>query len=308
MFKNVRFYRLTGAWPDAEQGVADALATAAFEPCGPLTEKTSGWEAPSPDPAGAFCRRVAGADLMQLRSQSRLLPAAAVNEALETRLDEYRERMAEEPSRREKRRLKDRTRDDLLPKALLRSERTKGSLLVPEGIFAVDAGTPAKAERFLEYLRAPLGSVDALPLAFEHSIGKLLERIFLGDPPPGIELGRECRMQDPSDSKASVRWVDMDLTDPSIRKHVKDGMKLSHLGIEYRGIMSCVLDEHGALGKLRFTGLEAHDDAEIDDPLARFDAEFVLLTGTLRELLGVLEKALGGFAAPPRARPELVRV
>jgi recombination associated protein RdgC len=307
MFKSVRFYRLTGTWPDSEQAVSAALAAAGFTPCGPLTEKTSGWEAPSADPTGAFSRRVAGADLLQLRSQSRLLPAAAINEALETRLDEYRERMEQEPSRREKRRIKEQTRDDLLPKALLRSERTKGFFLVSERIFGIDAGTPTKAERFLEYLRAPLGSVDAVPLTYNRSMSELLKRIFLGDAPSGVTLGRECRMQDPSDNRASVRWVDMDLTDASIRKHVKDGMQLSHLGIEFGGVMSCVIDEHGGLGKLRFAGMDAPEDAEIEDPLARFDAEFVLLTGTVRQLLAVLEKALGGITVADERSRELAR-
>lgn len=297
MFKNARFYRLTTPWPDSEQTLSEALAAAGFTPCGPLTEKTSGWEPPSADPVGSLCRRVAGADLLQLRSQSRLLPAAAINEALESRLDEYRERMDQEPSRREKRRLKDQTRDDLLPKALLRSERTRGCFLVNEQIVAIDAGTSAKAERFIEYLRAPLGSVNALPLTFNRPVAELLKNIFLGDPPKGLTLGRECRMQDPSDTRAAVRWTDMDLTEASIRKHVRDGMSISHLGIEFGSSMSCVLDEHGAVSKIRFAGMDdAGDDTEHDDPLARFDAEFVLLTGALRQLLGVLEKALGGYA------------
>ena len=296
MFRNVRFYRLAGAWPQSEQLLSEALSAASFEPCGPLTEKTSGWESPNADPAGALCRRVGGADLLQLRSQSRLLPAAAINEALETRLHEYRDRMAQEPGRRERRRLKDQTRDDLLPKALLRSERTKGFVLVAEQILGIDAATPARAERFLEYLRAPLGSVDAIPLTFKRSLGDLLTRIFLGDAPRGISLGRECRMQDPSDSRASVRWNDMDLAAASVRKHVRDGMKLSHLAIEFGSVMSCVLDENGALSKLRLVGMGGGDDGE-DDPLARFDAEFVLLTGTLRQFMMSLAKSLGGLAS-----------
>ena len=135
MFKNVRFYRLTGTWPESEKELADALSAASFKPCGPLTEKVSGWEPPGADPASPFGRRVDGADLLQLRSQSRLLPVAAVNEAVEARIEEFRDRMGQEPSRREKRRLKEQTRDSLLPKTLLRSERTKGFLFLSEKIF-----------------------------------------------------------------------------------------------------------------------------------------------------------------------------
>lgn len=288
MFRNVRFLNFTGAWPADEEKLGEALAKAAFTPCGPLSETSSGFEPPVETAAGAFGRSVAGADLVQLRSQSRILPASAVDEALELRLEEYRERMGESPGRREKRRLKAETRDNLLPKALLRSERTRAFFLRSESVLAIDAATPAKIERFLEMLKLALGRFDADPLEFAPPIPKVLNRIFLGDPPPGIRLGRECRMQDPADSKAVIRFSDMDLTDANIRKHVRDGMKLTHLGIDFNGILSAVLDENGGLGKLRLLGSDAAEAGDEEDPLTRFDAEFVLLTGTLRELLATL--------------------
>jgi recombination associated protein RdgC len=297
MFKNVRFLGFTGAWPGAEEELSAALAKASFTPCGPLTEITSGFEAPVNDGLERLCRRVGGADLMQLRTQSRLLPASAVNEALELRLAEYRERMGEAPGRREKRRLKAETRDQLLPKALLRSERIKGFFLQSESILGIDSLSPPKLERFLETLRLALGRLEVDDLAYERPVGEMLKRIFLGDAPPGIRLGRECRMQDAADSKSSVRWTDMDLSDASIRKHVRDGMTLTHLGIEFDGIMSAVLDERGGLSKLRLLGTDAKEVSDEEDPLARFDAEFVLLTGTLRRFLAVLGKALGGAGA-----------
>src|SRR5690606_1425636 len=99
------------------------LGLTVFHPCGAYAEQSSGWEPPIGDAESPLARRVAGADFLRLRSQSRLLPAAAVEDALETRLDEYRNRTQEEPSKREVRRLKQQVRDELLPKALLRSER-----------------------------------------------------------------------------------------------------------------------------------------------------------------------------------------
>jgi recombination associated protein RdgC len=294
MFKNARFFAFTGAWPESEEALDQALASAGFTPCGPLSEKSSGWETPVDSGNARLCRSVAGADLLQLRTQSRLLPAAAVNEAVEARLEEYRERTGERPGRRERRRMKLETRDNLMPKALLRSERTRGFYLRSDGVLAIDAASPAKIERFLESLRMALGKSDANPLKFSRPVADLLKRILLGDPPPGIALGRECRMQDPSDSKATVRWADMDLTDANVRKLVRDGMKLTQLGIEFNKVMSCVLDENGGLGKLKLLGLEAKEASEEEEPLARFDTEFVLSTGTLREFLRALQKALGG--------------
>jgi recombination associated protein RdgC len=296
MFRSVRFYRLNSSWPESEQQLSEQLSTAAFKPCGAYSERSSGWEPPAGDQSGGLARRVEGADLVRLRSQTRLLPAAAIDEALEERLEEYRERMQQEPGRREKRRLKEQTRDELLPKALLKSERTTGFVVGSEQLIAVNTLSESRAERFLDHLRAPLGSLEVAPLSFKRPVGELLTQIFLGEAPRGFVLGHECRMQDPSDTKATVRCVDMDLADAAVRKHVKDGMRLTHLGIEFGNVLSCVIDQNGGISKLRFAGMDAaREEVGDEDPLARLDAEFVLLTGTMRQLIAALTQALGGY-------------
>lgn len=296
MFRNVRFYRVSSPWPEAEQELSDLLEKCSFVPCGPLTEKRSGWEEPAAD--GLFSRRVGGADLLQMRTQSRLLPAAAIQEALVERVAEYRSRMSQEPSRRVLRRLKEETRDELLPKSLLKSERVNGFFLLSERVLGIDAGSESKAERFLDLLRASLQNFECVPLAFEQAPGDLLSALFLGENLQGFEPGAECRMQDLSEQKAVATWRHSNLADPAIRQHVIDGMKLTHLEIEYNNIFSCVISETAALSKIRFAEAEADDTGADEDPLALQDARFVLLTGTLRELLKDLKKALGGYASP----------
>ena len=296
MFRNVRFFRLETPWPDSEHALSELLSSAAFEPCGAYTEHSSGWESPAGNPEGTLCRRVAGADLLRLRTQTRILPAAAIEDALEIRLEEYRDRMQEEPSRRERRKLKETTRDALLPKALVRSQRTAGFVIPSERIVAIDTLSDARSEHFFDRLRTPLGQLEAVPLAYGNPVGNLLMRIFLGDSPRGFALGTECRMCDPADSKATIRCSDVDLADNTVRRHVTEGMHLTHLGIEFESVMRCTLDRNGAISKLRLTGGDV-EDAPDEDPLARLDAEFALLTGTLRRFLKALEQALGGYEA-----------
>lgn len=293
MFRNVRFFRLESAWPDSEEQLNQALSTVAFRPCGSLTEKSSGWEAPVETPDGLLCRRVGGADLIQLRTQTRLLPAAVIREAVDARLQAYRDRTGELPGVRERRRMRLETRDELMPRALLRSHRMRAFFMAEERVLALDASSPARVEAFLEVLRSSLQVLNTQPLEFRRPTGDLLLRIFNGDGPPGIVIGRECRMQDPGQDRASLRIADMDLGETSIRRHVRDGMRLTHLAIEFDHVMSCVLDEHGGVGKLRLAGDEDDPAYDGDDPLARFDAQFVLLTGTLRAFLAVVAKAQG---------------
>ncbi len=292
MFRNVRLYSFTNPWPDSEGALSEALQSAAFKPCGPLTERSNGWEPPTPEAGATLARRVNGADLVRLRSQSRVLPAAAVNEQLEERIADYRQRMNEEPSGREKRRLRAEVRDELLPKSMVKSDRIWGFVDIAAKVVAIDAAQPSIAERFERRLKAAFGDLDLDPLQFKSPVHEFLTAMFLGDAPPNFALGRECRMQDASDHVSTVRWMNFDLSDSTIRRHVVDGMRLTHLGLVYDNIMSFVLDENGVITKLKFLGMDDAPDDE-NEPLARLDAEFVLLTGSLRALLKDLNKILG---------------
>ena len=81
----------------------------------------------------------------------------------------------------------------------------------------------------------------------------------------------------------------------AIRNHVANGMRLTHLAVVFEQVMSFVLDENGVISKLRFLGMDdAADDH--DDSLTRLDAEFALISGTLRQVLSDLRQELGGFA------------
>ena len=295
MFRNVRYYQLQSDWPDSEEALSQTLENAAFEPCGPLTERSNGWIPVYPEAGNSLARRLNGADLLRLRSQSRVLPPSVINEELEARVEDYRNRMKEEPSPREKRRLKAEARDELLPKSLLKSDKILGYVDLKQKIIGIDALQPAAAERFLRRLRMAFGDLNIRPLQYKQPVSELLTGIFLGGAPKQFAVGRECRMQDAGDTASVVRWTNFDLSDKTIRNHVADGMHLTHLGIEYDNIMSCVLDEHGVISKLRFIGMDDDID-DHNDPLARLDAEFVLITGTLRLLMDDLRKLLGGFA------------
>ena len=295
MFRNLRFYRITSPWPKSEQDLSDLLSENAFSPCGAYSERTAGWEAPADYDDAPLCRRLNGADLLQLRTQSRVLPVAAIKEALEDKIVEYRSRMAQEPPRSELRRLREDTKDELLPKALLKSERSRACFIHSESLLAIDVTTDAKAEWFIDQLRTCFGQFNATPLTFNNSPGDLLKRIFLGETLLGFSLGRECRMQDIRDSKSIATWREFELTDPSIRRHVADGMKLTHLGVGFDELLSCVINEDGVISKLKFIEGDAIDTPDYEDPLARLDADFVLLSGTVQRLVESLKKLLGGY-------------
>ena len=155
MFRNLRLYRVEGAWPESEEALSESLETAGFEPCGPFTERSSGFAPVAPDSSDALARRVNGADLFRLRSQSRVLPHSVVNEELELRAEEFRERTGEAPRGRNKRRLKAEVRDELLPKAMLRSDRIWGYFDLGEKLLAIAQALDSGLELCLYAITQP---------------------------------------------------------------------------------------------------------------------------------------------------------
>jgi recombination associated protein RdgC len=297
MFRNIRLYRTASPWPETEEELSQSLSEQSFIPCGAFSEKSGGWDSPTNDHSGLFSRRLAGADLLQLRTQTRVLPPAAIKEALEARVAEYRERMSQDPPRSELRRLKEQTRDELVPKALVKSDRTRGFYLKDENILGIETATPASAEWFIDHLRKALGRLHCSPLAFEKSPLELMSKVFMGRGVARFELGRECRMQSQLDNKSIVTWRDLDLDDDSIRHHLTEGMQLTHLGMSYDNILSLVLSTDCTISKFKFFEGEAVDTTDDEDPIARQDADFVLMTGTLKRILQDLSKELGAYAA-----------
>ena len=295
MFRNLRFYRVTSPWPDSEEKLSEILSTNAFTPCGSFAERSAGWEAFGNNEDDPMCRRLNGADLFQLRTQSRVLPVAAINEALEDRLVEFRSRMELEPTRSEVRRLKEETRDKLLPTSLVKSERNRACFIQSESLLVIDVGTVTKAEWVIDQLRACFDEFYCTPLTFNNSPADLLTGIFMGDSPLGFSLGHECRMQDVKDTKSVVTWRDFELSDNSIRQHVVEGMRLTHLGVGFDEVMTCVIDQEAVISKVKFIEGEVVDQWG-EDPMAKMDADFVLLTGAVRRLVEDFKKLLGGYA------------
>jgi len=152
-----------------------------------------------------------------------------------------------------------------------------------------------KAEWVIDQLRASFDEFYCTPLTFNNSPADLLTGIFMGDSPLGFSLGRECRMQDVKDTKSIVTWRDFELSDHSIRQHVVEGMRITHLGVGFDEVMTCVIDQEGVISKVKFIEGEAVDQWG-EDPMAKMDADFVLLTGAVRRLVEDLKKLLGGYA------------
>jgi recombination associated protein RdgC len=252
---------------------------------------TLGWSAPLGEDTTALVHAVGGCLLLCARKQERLLPSAAVTEALEERVAELESGEARDVGRAERRRLKEQIVTEMLPRAFTRSRRTLLYIDTESGWLVVDASSEKQAEDVVSLLRETLGSLPAKPPAPADSPAGILTAWLLdGRAPADFVPSDACELRDVKEGGGVIRCSGQDLGSEEILNHLRAGKQAVKLALDWDERLSFVLADDLSLKRLRVgdTLLEEIEDG--DDPAVRLDAEFAIMALQLRELIARLDE------------------
>lgn len=302
MFKNARLFRLAAPFAIDPDELQSRLEARRFRPCNPLEISTLGWVPPMGEDTEDLVHSASGCLRLCARHQERILPAAAVKEAVEARVAEIEAQEAREVGRAERRRLREQVATELLPKSLTRSRRIQLCIDTVAGWLVVDAASAKQAEDVVSLLRLSLGSLRAVPPDAATMPAQVMRMWLLDEPPAEFTVLDACELRSPADSER-VRCAAMDLSSDEVRGHLEAGKWVSKLALDWEARFSFVLAEDLSLKRLQMREalLETLAD-DFEDERARLDAEFVLFSGQLRELIARLValfeiEPVGGEAA-----------
>ena len=301
MIKSFTLFLLpeTWAYPGA-QPLADALSRHGFRPCGLTERQTSGWVPPRGLAHAPLAESISGQVLMKLQVETRLLPASAVRDDLQARMDQIEAQTGRRPRGRAKRELKEQVEHELLPRAFTRQSATL-VWLDPKARRVVIGSTTSRA---LDVVLAELSRAmeDRLPLQ-PVATGLSPSTAMAGwlqaqESPAGFTVDRDCELRQPDDGKATVRYVRHSLDNDGVAEHIRQGKVPVQLAMTWNGRVSFVLTEDLRIKRLKFLDIQA-ESGEGRDAASReeaFDGEAALMTGELAGLLDDLLPALGGVS------------
>lgn len=279
---------------EGDQGV-QGLASCRLAPVGPLELSSQGFISPLGRDHDELAVVHGDAAWIAVGIEERILPAAAVNEALALRLEAFERQQGRKPGGRQRKRLKEELVQEMLPRAFVRTRRLDIILDLELGLCAVDTSSRKAAEGAVSEIRRALGSFPALPLNAEVSPRAVLTGWISGDPlPEGFTLGEECQLKDADDAGAAVRAIRQDLASDEIARHLEAGKQVTRLALNWSDHVSFVLGEDLGMRKWRLLdgAIGSLEDVDADDIEAELKARFALTHLTLTTVFRALEPAL----------------
>ncbi len=296
-FKNLQLYRFKKTFEHDSETLSQNLEKHLFVPCGNHDVSRTGWVPPLGRHGQQLVHSTSGYMMICFKREEKLLPASVVNEALEEKVIQAEEIKGEKIPGKRKRLLKEEIVFSLLPKAFTRSTLQFAYIALADGLLVIDAASSNRAEELIDSLREVLGGLELVPVASNSLPIDVMTR-WLANSSAAAEfnLGEECELRDNADVSCVIRCKNQDLATPEITNHLKTGMHVSKLALNWQERIEFVLDEKLLIKRLRFSEIieEQVDELEIDDVVAKFDVEFTIMTLELSAFIKALVAALDG--------------
>ncbi len=292
-FKNLLIYRFTTPFQLAEN-FDEQLAATPFVPCGSQDMMKAGWIAPMPD--GELPSHTAnGCTLLCLRKQQKILPGAAVAEALDEKVREIETAQARKVYRKERKELKEEILITLAPRALTRSSRLYAYIDAQNQWLIVNGGSRNRAEELLTQLRIDIGSLPLVPVETNNQPAVLLtDWVKNGTVPPGFTLGDQCELRDAQETANTVKVRGQDLRGDEVLQHIDAGKQVIKLAMNWREAIDFVIGDDLVIRRLKFRDELLEQVEKLDDARAQFDQEFGLMTLELSKFIAETIAAFGG--------------
>lgn len=286
-FKNAIAYNFTKPFSLTQEDIQLLLEAQCFTPCNSMDISKSGWT-PVMQGMKSLVHTVNGNALICLKTESKILPAAVVKQELEEKVYLIEQERGQKVGRKERLDLKEEITQKLLPKAFSKDTLLFAYIDYKNQRIIVDTNSPGKAEELLAYLRKSFGTLPILP--FKPKIDFL---ITLTDwvkndlTPEPLLLANNINLKalDLEGSKATLK--NLDLKEEEVQLHISNGKYVEQVSMYWDNKISFNLTEDYFLKNIKFLDVikEQNEDINTDDKLAKFDADFALMSGELNKLI-----------------------
>lgn len=294
-FKNLQLFKFTELFDTSVEVLAEKLQDHRFVACKSIDASSQGFVSPVPFAADASPVYSAnGFHLFCVAREDKIVPAAVVKEMLEAKVGEIEASQGRKVRKRERDTLKEDIYHQLVIRAFSKTSKMYGYIDTLTGYLVVDAGSHSKAEELTVLLRKALGSLKIEVPKTQTLTTVLTHWLKANEYPAEFTINDRCVLTDPKEG-GTIRCQRQNLFGADIQTLIHEGRFVSELTLSWEEQVSFNLKDDFSVKSIKF--LEGVQDQAKDifteTSEARFDADFTIMTATLRPFIKALLDAFG---------------
>ncbi|MFT6986790.1 MAG: recombination associated protein RdgC [Psychromonas sp.] len=296
-FKNLQVYRFTRPLEQDADTLEKNLEEFKFKPCGSQDISKLGWVFPMGKSGSMYTHLATKQILICLKKEEKMLPAGVIKDQLNERVEAIELEQGRGLKKKEKDSLKEEIVMQLLPRAFSRTSQTFAWIDPEADMLYVDASSTRKAEELISLLRKSLGSLPVVPIQLKNQADVIMtDWLMEGNIPANFKLEDEAELCSALEGGGIIRCKQQDLLSDEIKNHLSADKFVTKLALNWADSISFMIGEEFALKRIKFADVlqEQNEDIDKDDFAARFDADFALMTGEIKQLIPAVIDAFGG--------------
>lgn len=295
MFNNINLFRIPDGWDMDADRLAGFLSKARFVPCGATDEKTSGWSEPRNGDQMVIAND--GQWIAQYSVEVKKVPASIVARKLDEKIKEL-VRNGAEVGRKQKKELKERIVQELLPKAFPKRDDFAVWIDSRNKWLVVCASSPAKADEVIGGLFAAIPACPIGPVSTNISpASAMVGWLTSAEQPRGFTIDRDCELRGVDVEKPSVKYSRISLEREEIAQHIAEGKMPVSLAMTWDDKIAFVVTDKLQIKRVKTLDiLKENINTAMEQGDDEFYATLCLITGELAKLFSDLVDAFGGEA------------
>ncbi|MGI2261153.1 recombination-associated protein RdgC [Shewanella sp. GXUN23E] len=297
-FKNLTLYRFNKPFSVDTESLEKALTDFRFTPCSSQDVSKFGFSNAMGKQGDTLVHTANNRHLIAATKEEKILPSVVVKEALEEKVSQLESEENRKLTKKEKDALKDEITTTLLPRAFSRRSHIQALILPEQQLVLVDSSSATKAEELLALLRKALGSLPVIPVSFATPLEQqMTDWLKAGNAPEPFTIQDEAELKAIADEGGIVRFKQQDLSENEVLAHLETGKQVHKLALHFGQSVAFLLGSDVSLKRLKFSEefRAGNDELGNEDPMARLDADFAMMSSELVALLESTINALGGL-------------
>ncbi len=295
-FSNLICYRFKQDVSYNQEDFEKALEQDKFRPCGSQDLSTFGWSKALGKHGEMLSHFSQNAILVCAKREEKVLPAAVVNELVADKVEQIEREENRPVKKKEKDEIKENLLHTLLPQAFKKSSLQFAFIDQENGWLVVNSGSFNKAEELLALLRKSLGTLPVVPAFANYDLGVFMTHWLTEfSAPENFAIGMDAELQEPDDSGAQVKLKQHDLSSDEVKAHLENGKQVTKLALDYQERLKFMLQNDGSIKRLSYSETLKEENADIpkEDMAVKLDADFILASEEIKQMLEALTASLG---------------